>query len=280
MVLPRLEVLWRRALLYLVLGLLTAAVLFPLYWMVNTSFKTTSQFRTDRDIFFPAPATAEQYTTLITHTRFLTWVGNSLTVAVATTLVTVAVSSLAAYAVARLKFPGRHLIAMGVLATYLVPPAMLFIPLYHVLKGIGLINTRLALIAAYPTFTVPFCTWLLMGFLRSLPRDLEEAALVDGCTRFQAFARIILPLARPGILAGALFSFTLAWNEFLYALIFVSDEWLKTYPIGLSELMMGDVYLWGQLMAGALISSLPVVLCYMYLNKYLVGGLTAGAVKG
>jgi multiple sugar transport system permease protein len=167
-----------------------------------------------------------------------------------------------------------------VLVVYLVPPTLLFIPLYTILKRFDLVNSLWALLVAYPTFTVPFCTWLLMGFFRSIPRDLEEAAMVDGATRLGAFWRVILPLTTPGILAAALFAFTLAWNEFLYALVFVHDTELKTIPVGLNDLMFGDIFLWGELMAASVLTTLPVIVLYTYLQRYMVEGLTAGAVKG
>ena len=172
------------------------------------------------------------------------------------------------------------MLATTVLIVYLVPPTLLFIPLYTILRGLGLANTLWALLVVYPTFTVPFCTWLLMGFFRSIPPDLEAAAMVDGANRLQAFRRVILPLAAPGVLAAGLFAFTLAWNEFLYALVFINDTELKTIPVGLDDLMFGDIFLWGQLMAASVLTTVPVVVLYTYLQRYMVEGLTAGAVKG
>jgi multiple sugar transport system permease protein len=167
-----------------------------------------------------------------------------------------------------------------VLVTYLVPPGLMFIPLYQTFIRIGYTDSLGTLILAYPTFLVPFVTWLLMGFFRSIPRQLEEAALVDGATRVQALVHVVLPLAAPGLLAAGLFCFTLSWNEFLYALIFIGDDSLKTLPVGLSEFVVSDFAFWGQLMAAAALASLPVIVVYIYLHKYMVQGLTAGAVKG
>ena len=208
------------------------------------------------------------------------WFRNSVVTAVVVTIITTIIACLSGYAVARLRFPGREVVATLILVLYLIPPALLFIPLYRVLAELGATNSLIALFLAYPTFTVPFCTWLLIGFFKALPAELEEAALVDGATRVQAMVRVVLPLAAPGLLAAGLFCFTLSWNEFLYALIFIADDSLKTLPVGLSEFVVSDFAFWGQLMAAAALASLPVIVVYIYLHKYMVQGLTAGAVKG
>jgi multiple sugar transport system permease protein len=269
-----------RAIAYGVVALLLVLVAVPFYWMVNTSLKASAQIQSLVPYYYPAPATLANYVELITRTNFPRWIRNSATVAFGSTLVTVLVSCLAGYSLTRIRYRGRRTLATMVLIVYLVPPTLLFIPLYTILRGLGLANTLWALLIAYPTFTVPFCTWLLMGFFRSIPPDLEDAAMVDGASRFQAFRRVILPLAAPGVLAGGLFAFTLAWNEFLYALVFVHDTELKTIPVGLNDLMFGDIYLWGQLMAASVLTTVPVILLYTYLQRYMVEGLTAGAVKG
>ena len=168
----------------------------------------------------------------------------------------------------------------AVLITYLVPPSILFIPLYAQIRTFGLADSLAGLIAAYPSFTVPFVTWLMMGYFESIPVELEEAAMIDGATRFGAFRRVILPLAAPGVLAAALYAFTQAWNEFLYALVFITNVKLRTLPVGLSSFITGDVYGWGYLMAGAVLTTLPVIVVYIYLQKFMVEGLTAGSVKG
>jgi ABC-type glycerol-3-phosphate transport system permease component len=182
--------------------------------------------------------------------------------------------------VARLRFPGREAVASLILILYLVPPALLFIPLYRVLGELGATNNLTALFLAYPTFTVPFCTWLLIGFFKALPKELEEAALVDGATRTAALIRVLLPLAAPGIVASAIFAFTLSWNEFLYALVFIQDETQITVPVGLNLLIYGDVFHWGQLMAASVITTIPVVALYMFIHRWMVEGLAAGSVKG
>jgi multiple sugar transport system permease protein len=248
--------------------------------MTVTSFKTEDQMRSLVSMFWPSPFVVENYTQLLTKTDFAIWYRNSAFVAVSSTFVATAVGTIGAYALARLRFLGRAFLSSATLITYLVPPSILFIPLYAQIRAMGLADSLAGLIAAYPSFTVPFVTWLLMGYFGSIPEELEEAAMIDGATRFGAFRRIILPLAAPGVLAASLFAFTQAWNEFLYALVFISDVKQRTLPVGLSTFITGDVYGWGYLMAGAVLTTLPVILVYTYLQRYMVEGLTAGSVKG
>ncbi len=265
---------------YAVLVTLAVLVLFPFYWMTITSFKSENQMRSLVSMFWPRPLVTENYDQLLTKTDFVSWYGNSATVAIASTLLATAVGTIGAYALARLRFFGRGFLASATLITYLVPPSILFIPLYAQMRNLGLANSLAGLIAAYPSFTVPFVTWLLMGYFESIPEELEEAAMIDGATRFGAFSRVVLPLAAPGVLAAALYAFTQAWNEFLYALVFITDGRLRTLPVGLASFITGDVYGWGYLMAGAVLTTLPVIAAYIYLQKYMVEGLTAGSVKG
>jgi multiple sugar transport system permease protein len=255
-------------------------ILVPFWWIASMSFKTYEQIQFATSIYVPRPFTWENYTGLWLETRFPLWLRNSLVTAVAVTGITTVVSTLAGYAVARLRFPGRQGVATMILILYLVPPALLFIPLYRVLAELGATNHLTSLVLAYPTFTVPFCTWLLIGFFKALPKELEESALVDGANRRTALTRILLPLAAPGIVASAIFAFTLSWNEFLYALIFIQDEQKITVPVGLNLLIYGDVFHWGQLMAASVITSVPVVVLYMFIHRWMVEGLAAGAVKG
>jgi multiple sugar transport system permease protein len=268
------------ALAYTVLGLLLVLVLFPFYWMTITSFKTEDQMRSLVSMFWPSPFVVENYTQLLTKTDFGVWYRNSAAVSISSTLVATAIGTIGAYALARLRFLGRASLSSATLITYLVPPSILFIPLYAQIRTMGLADSLAGLVAAYPSFTVPFVTWLLMGYFGSIPEELEEAAMIDGATRFGAFRRIILPLAAPGVLAAGLFAFTQAWNEFLYALVFISDVKQRTLPVGLSTFITGDVYGWGYLMAGAVLTTLPVIAVYTYLQRYMVEGLTAGSVKG
>jgi len=265
---------------YTVLLVLAVLVLFPFFWMTITSFKNEEQMRSLVSMFWPRPLVGENYQQLLSKTDFLSWYGNSATVAISSTLLATAVGTLGAYALARLKFLGRGFMASATLITYLVPPSILFIPLYAQMRNLGLANSLAGLIAAYPSFTVPFVTWLLMGYFESIPEELEEAAMIDGATRFGAFYRVVLPLSAPGVLAAALYAFTQAWNEFLYALVFITDGRLRTLPVGLASFITGDVYGWGYLMAGAVLTTLPVIAAYIYLQKYMVEGLTAGSVKG
>ena len=265
---------------YAILTALLLVVVFPFYWMFVSSLKSEEQMRTLTAMFWPSPAVLDNYRQLLGKTDFGAWYGNSIVVALSSTFVATAIGTLGAYALARLKFFGRAFMASATLITYLVPPSILFIPLYAQIRNIGLADSLTGLVAAYPSFTVPFVTWLLMGYFESIPEELEEAAMIDGATRFGAFRRIILPLAAPGVLAAALFAFTQAWNEFLYALVFITNVKLRTLPVGLSTFITGDVYGWGFLMAGAVLTTLPVIAAYTYLQKYMVEGLTAGSVKG
>jgi len=265
---------------YALLTALGLIVLFPFYWMTITSFKSEDQMRSLVSMFWPRPLVADNYSQLLSKTDFVAWYGNSAIVAIANTLLATAVGTIGAYALARLRFRGRSFLASATLITYLVPPSILFIPLYAQMRNLGLANSLAGLIAAYPSFTVPFVTWLLMGYFESIPEELEEAAMIDGATRFGAFTRVVLPLAAPGVLAAALYAFTQAWNEFLYALVFITDGQLRTLPVGLASFITGDVYGWGYLMAGAVLTTLPVIAAYIYLQKYMVEGLTAGSVKG
>jgi len=265
---------------YTVLLVLAVLVLFPFFWMTITSFKNEEQMRSLVSMFWPRPLVGENYQQLLSKTDFVWWYGNSATVAISSTLLATAVGTIGAYALARLKFLGRGFMASATLITYLVPPSILFIPLYAQMRNLGLANSLAGLIAAYPSFTVPFVTWLLMGYFESIPEELEEAAMIDGATRFGAFYRVVLPLSAPGVLAAGLYAFTQAWNEFLYALVFITDGRLRTLPVGLASFITGDVYGWGYLMAGAVLTTLPVIAAYIYLQKYMVEGLTAGSVKG
>jgi multiple sugar transport system permease protein len=271
--------------LYLPTLLFLVFVLLPFYWMTITSFKQ------DRNIFDPkanpfwfnmAP-TLKHYINLINpdKTDFLIWMQNSLMVAALVTVISVTIGIMAGYSLARLRYKGAETIGASVFITYLVPPALLFLPLAHVIGQLGLMETRWAMVLSYPTFLVPFCTWLLMGYFRTIPKEIEECALVDGCTRIKALLRIVLPVAIPGIITAALFSFTLAWGEYLYSITFVTDSYEKTIPSAVvGELIRGDVYHWGGLMAGALLGSVPIALVYVIFLDYYVSGLTAGATKG
>ena len=264
----------------LVLAPFMAFVLFPFYWVVITSLKTTPQISAHRDIFWPDPFTTEQYRSLVQDTPFLTWLMNSTLVAIVSTVVSVAFAALGAYALSRLRFAGAGLLTTALLITYLLPVTLLFIPLYQILSNIGVINTYGALMFTYPTFLLPFATWVLMGYFKSIPVELEEAAMIDGARRLYIFWKITLPLAAPAVLAVTLFAFTNAWNEFLFAFVFITSESLRTLPIGLQSLVVGDILPWGKLMAASLLTAVPVAVLYIYAQRFLAGGLTVGGVKG
>ncbi|MEV6825325.1 ABC transporter permease subunit [Amycolatopsis sp. NPDC051102] len=254
-------------------------VLAPIYWMTITAFKSDGQIVARTDDLWPTPWTTEQFTNLFTG-AFGTWYVNTILVSVASTVIALICAALAGYALARLKFRGSESFTVTILLTYVMPGALLFIPLYQLMSGIGLNDSLWSLVLAYPTFTLPFATWLLVGYFKSIPADLEEAALVDGCTRFGAFVRIVLPLAKPGLLAVALFTLTNAWNEFLFAFVFITKNENKTLPVGMQSMIFGDVVPQGQLAAASLLVSIPVVLMYGFGQRFLTEGLTAGAVKG
>jgi multiple sugar transport system permease protein len=255
-------------------------ILVPFWWIASMSFKTYEQIQFATSIYLPRPFTWENYRGLWVETRFPLWLWNSLVTAVVVTGITTVVATLSGYAVARLRFPGRQAVATLILILYLVPPALLFIPLYRVLAELGATNHLMSLFLSYPTFTVPFCTWLLIGFFKALPKELEEQALVDGASQTTALVRVLLPIAVPGIVASAIFAFTLSWNEFLYALVFIQDERTITVPVGLNLLIYGDVFHWGELMAASVITTLPVIGLYMFIHRWMVEGLAAGSVKG
>jgi multiple sugar transport system permease protein len=256
--------------------------LFPFYHMALTSLKTDREIynRHAVPLLIRQGPTLEHYQKLIWDTGFLTWTKNSLLVTLLATTVSVVVGTVAAYALARLRFFGVGPFGTGIFVTYLVPTSLLFLPLAQVVHWLGLADSKWALVVTYPTFLVPFCTWLLMGYFRTVPKEVEECAMVDGATRVQALMRIVLPIAVPGLVCAVLFAFTLSWNEFIYALTFTSSSDQITASVGVtSELIRGDIYFWGGLMAGAVLGSVPIVILYVFFLDYYVSGLTAGAVK-
>jgi multiple sugar transport system permease protein len=255
-------------------------VLFPFFWVIITAFKSELQITSRTSIFWPNPWTLDQVNSLLFETGYPLWFRNTVVVATLTTLLSVTLSALAGYALARLEFRGRGWLTTALLITYLLPGSLMFIPLYRILSTLGIIDSLAALIATYPTFLMPFATWVMLGYYRSIPVDLEEAAMIDGAGRLGAFWRITLPLAMPALLSVMLFSFTNAWNEFLFAFVFITRETLFTLPVGLQQLVFGDIYPWGQLMAASLLMAIPVVIIYTLAQRYMVEGLTAGSVKG
>jgi multiple sugar transport system permease protein len=249
---------------YLPLGIFVFVLLFPFYWMAITAFKPNNELlaREGNPFWIIAP-TLDHVKHLLFETSYPQWMWNTVLVSVVATFFSLAASVFAAYAIERLRFSGAKQVGLAIFLAYLVPPSILFIPLASVVFQLGLFDTRLALILTYPTFLIPFCTWLLMGYFRTIPFELEECALIDGANRWQILVKIVLPLAVPGLISAGIFAFTLSWNEFIYALTFVSSSEIKTLPIGVvTELVEGDVYHWGSLMAGALFGSLPVAFFY------------------
>lgn len=255
-------------------------LLFPFYWMVVTTFKPNEELLSrEGNPFWVRNPTLAHVKKLLFDTAYPEWLWNTMVVSVVSTLLSLACSVFAAYAIERLRFRGSRHVGMAIFLAYLVPPSILFIPLAAIVFQAGLFDSRLALILTYPTFLIPFCTWLLMGYFKSIPYELEECALIDGASRWQILVRIILPLAVPGLISAGIFAFTLSWNEFIYALTFISSSEVKTVPVGvITELVEGDVYHWGSLMAGALMGSVPVAVLYSFFVEYYVSGLT-GAVK-
>jgi multiple sugar transport system permease protein len=267
--------------LYLPLLAFLVLMLFPFYWMFITSIKPNRELYSQKIMpLMVYQPTLKHYIDLLYETNFLTWTYNTMLVAVVTTIVSVVLGAMIAYPLARMRFPGAAVVAVGVAATYLVPQPLLFIPMSDIINRLELGNTLTAVMLTYPTLLIPFCAWLLMGYFKSVPRELEEAARIDGASRWQAMTRIVLPLCTPGLLSAGIFAFTLAQNEFLYALIFLAKSEVRTVPVGaITELIRGDVFYWGQLMAAALLGSIPVALIYSFFVEYYVAGLTAGSVK-
>src|SRR5579864_3126160 len=266
---------------YIPLLIMLFVLLFPFYWMAVTIFKPDAEMY-DYNKFNPfwiAHPTFDHVKKLLFETSYPEWMINTIIVSVSSTVLSLFSAVCAAYAIERLRFTGSPYVGMAIFLAYLVPPSILFIPLATIVFQLGLFDSDLALILTYPTFLVPFATWLLMGYFRSIPYELEECALIDGASRLQILVKITLPLAVPGLISAGIFAFTLSWNEFIYALTFISSSENKTIPVGaITELVEGDVYHWGSLMAAALLGSLPVVILYSFFVEYYVSSLT-GAVK-
>jgi multiple sugar transport system permease protein len=267
--------------LWLPLGIIMFILLFPFYWMALTSVKPNSQLidMNTYNPFWVVEPTLDHIKRLLFETAYPRWLWNTMYVAAASTFLSIFASVLAAYAIARLRFRGSQMIGAMIFMAYLIPPSILFIPLASVIHFYGLFDTPLALILVYPTILIPFSTWLLMGYFKTIPFELEECALIDGASRWQILTRIIVPLAVPGLISAFIFSFTLCWNEFIYALTLISSVQNRTVPVAIvSELVDGDVYRWGSLMAGALVGSLPLVILYAFFVEHYVSAMT-GAVK-
>jgi multiple sugar transport system permease protein len=261
------------------LSLYGVFLLLPFVWMILTTFKSNRELLDTPNPFWIFHPTFEHITDLLTKTAFPTWFANTLFISVAATVLSVFVSYITAYAIIRLRFPGSEVVSTAIFLCYIVPPSILFLPLAAVIIRLHWFDKLWALVPIYATFLIPFCTWLLIGFLKNIPRELEEAARVDGAGNLAILWRIIFPIAVPGLISASIFSFTLSWNEYLYALVFMSSTVNKTVSLGMtSELIRGDVFQWGQLMAAALIGVLPAVVVYFFFVEYYVAGLS-GSVK-
>jgi len=263
-----------------ILALMLLWTAIPFYWMVVTSLKHDKEIYGYEATLIPENPTLSSYVTILRDTPYLTYLRNSTVVAVGSTVISLIIACLGAYAIARLNFPGRALLARLLVCTYLVPASLLFIPLFAIMSALRFTDTLYGLTIAYLSGDVPFCTWLLMGYFKSVPAELEEAALVDGCNRVTALIRVVLPVSLPALVVVTFFCFTRAWNEFLYAYVFTSTNSARTITTGLVNFMSADVFFWGPLMASTIISALPPVIMFLIFQRWVVKGLTLGAVKG
>ena len=270
----------RRGLLYVGALILVVGTAFPLFWMVSTSLKPSGEIFATPPRMIPAHPTLDNFGRLFTETSFLTYFRNSATVALMAVLLTLAVSALGAYGLTRFSFRGRDKVAGLILTTYMFAPVMIIIPFYILVRQLGIVNTHLALVLSYTTFCLPFCLWLLRAFFQSIPLELEEAALVDGAGRGRAVMYVVLPLALPGLIATAIFTFILAYNDFLFSMVLITSEELKTLPVGVNDLFNATIVDWGMIMAAGVMITAPAVVFFAAVQRYLVQGWGAGGVKG
>ena len=265
---------------YAVLFVFLVFSLFPIYWMLNTSLKSNTEIYEKIPTFFPREIKLDGYKQLLFETSYPKALFNSIVLAVVVSVVTIFVCMLASYAIARTNLKGRALMSRGVLYTYLLPRTMLFIPLYMLAVKLGINNSLVGLGLVYPTFTIPYAMWMLIAYFKTVPKEVEEAAVMDGCGPWRLMFKIFFPLVIPGIVSTLIFCFTLCWNEYLYSLIMINDSAFKTFPTMLSELIVDDVFAWSPLMAGSIISCVPILILYSFSSKSLTGGFTDGSVKG
>jgi multiple sugar transport system permease protein len=265
---------------WVLLAVVLLIALFPPYFMTITAFHPPNLSFARTPTLFSTDLTLRAFTDLFEKYPYMTWMSNTVVVSVSSTIFSVTVATLAAYSLSRLRYPGRGTLSSAVFFVYLFPSTLLFIPIYIVLNSLHLLDWLPALVAVYLTFSVPFSIWLLKAYFLTIPRELEDAALVDGATRWQSLVLVILPLATPGVAVACIYSFTLAWNEYLYAFTLLSDDAKFTLAPGLTKLIFGDVFLWGMIMAGGVLMSAPLLVLYFVAQRYIVAGLSAGAVKG
>jgi len=266
-------------LLTLLVVLILWAVL-PFLWMVSTAFKTTEETYTVPLLWIPHHPTIKNFLYIIKRGAFLTYFRNSVIVAVSTTVIAIILASLAGYSFSRFKFLGGHSLLLLFLITQMFPGTLLIIPLFQIIKTLKLLNTLYALILSYTTFSLPLCTWLMKGFFDQIPQELEEAAMIDGCSRISAMVHVIFPLGLPGIIAAGIFSFIGAWDEFIFALTFTSTDKARTLPIGLQRCITAYEIYWNHLGAASVLTTIPVVILFLFIQRGLIKGLTAGSVKG
>ncbi len=264
--------------IYIVISLVVA--LFPIYWMINTSFKSEYEIYAKTPTFYPHTFSLNAYKYLLTETNFLNSMKNSLIVAIVVSVFSIIIAYPVAYTLARMKFKGRKVFSKAILFMYLLPTSVLYIPLYMLLAKLHLTNTIWGLVLIYPTFTLPYISWILIPHIADISRELEEAAEVDGCTKFQTMYRIVFPLALPGIVSTTIFTFAMCWGEYLYALVNLTSVHAQTFPVVISSLIFGDMPPWNQMMAAAVLAGIPIIIIYMLASGTLVGGRTAGGVKG
>ena len=269
----------KRRIVTATLIVLTVWSLFPIYWIFNTSLKTPGEIYRMDPTFFPESPVLSNYKSMLSNQAFLHSVWNSFLVGIIVTAITIVVCVLFSYAVSRMRFKGSKKLSVGILYCYLIPKTILFIPLYNFVAKIGLLNSLWGLILIYPTFTIPYAAWILIPYIKSIPKEIEDAAFIDGCSRGQVLGRIVFPLALPGIVSTAIFTFTMCWGEYLYALLLISKKAYKTFPLMITELIDADVFAWGPMMAAAIIVTIPVLVLYMFGSRYIADDLTAGGVK-
>lgn len=264
--------------IFIVICLVVA--LFPIYWMINTSFKTDYEIYSKVPTLYPHKFSLDAYKYLLTETNFLNSMKNSLIVSSVVSVFSIFIAYPVSYTLARLNFKGRKVFSKAILFMYLLPTSVLYIPLYMLLAKLHLTNTIWGLVMIYPTFTLPYISWILIPHIADISKELEEAAEMDGCTKFQTMYKIVFPLALPGIISTTIFTFAMCWGEYLYALVNLTSSNVQTFPIVISGLIFGDMPPWNQLMAAAVLAGIPIIVIYMLASSTLVGGRTAGGVKG
>lgn len=265
--------------IYVSLFIFIAVSLFPIYWMIITSFKDTAEIYNRVPTFWPKSFSFDGYISLLTKTLFLTHIKNTIWVSLIVTVGSLIASMFAAYGISRFKFRGSSIISKSILYAYLMPRTVMYIPLYMVTVFLNLDNTLYGLILIYPTIVIPYATWMLIAYFRTIPTDMEQAAYIDGSSRFNTMIKITFPLAAPGIVTTFVFSFTLCWSDYLYSMIIISASALKTVSVGMADLIIDDLFAWGQLSAGAIFASLPIIILYVLASKYIISGVAIGAVK-